>query len=166
MRLPLPRLRAVSSVDRAPGYEPGCRRFESCTAHNHKRIGVLWRERRGPHGMKELKVAGSSPAIPKGPPRVALGGDTSKGCSSKRWSINKIVGGGFDSRTPHFGLLAQLVERLVYTQLVVGSSPARSTGSMVCFRAVVMHYLLWRMSRCGHALLACARADGRDIMLL
>lgn len=35
--------------------------------------------------------------------------------------------GGFDSRTPHFGLLAQLVERLVYTQLVVGSSPAQST---------------------------------------
>ena len=28
---------------------------------------------------------------------------------------------------PAFGLLAQLVERLVYTQLVVGSSPAQST---------------------------------------
>ena len=26
--------------------------------------------------------------------------------------------------------------------------------------------LVWRMSRCGRALLACARADGRDIMLL
>ena len=38
-----------------------------------------------------------------------------------------MAGGGFDSRTPHFGLLAQLVERLVYTQLVVGSSPAQST---------------------------------------
>ena len=45
------------------------------------------------------------------------------------WGVNKIVGGGFDSRAPHFGLLAQLVERLVYTQLVAGSSPARSTGA-------------------------------------
>lgn len=33
VRVPLPRLWVVSSVDRAPGYEPGCRRFESCTAH-------------------------------------------------------------------------------------------------------------------------------------
>ena len=32
-------------------------------------IVILWRERRGPHGMKELKDAGSSPATPKGPPR-------------------------------------------------------------------------------------------------
>ena len=47
-----------------------------------------------------------------------------------------MAGGGFDSRTPHFGLLAQLVERLVYTQLVVGSSPAQSTGSAVWFRTV------------------------------
>ena len=70
VRVPLPRLWVVSSVDRAPGYEPGCRRFESRTAHGHKRIKVLWRERRGPHGMKELKDAGSSPATPKGPPCV------------------------------------------------------------------------------------------------
>lgn len=33
VRVPLPRLWVVSSADRAPGYEPGCRRFESCTAH-------------------------------------------------------------------------------------------------------------------------------------
>ena len=32
------------------------------------------------------------------------------------WGVNKIVGGGFDSRTPHFGPLAQMEERLVYTQ--------------------------------------------------
>ena len=33
VRVPLPHLWAVSSVDRTPGYEPGGRRFESCTAH-------------------------------------------------------------------------------------------------------------------------------------
>ena len=64
-------------------------------------IVILWRERRGPHGMKELKDAGSSPATPKGPP--VLGGGASKECSSIWWSINKTAGGGFDSRTPHLG---------------------------------------------------------------
>lgn len=54
------------------------------------------------------------PPFRKGHP--ALGGDTSKVCSSKWWSVNKIAGGGFDSRTPHFGPLAQMEERLVYTQ--------------------------------------------------
>lgn len=33
VRVPLPRLWVVSSVDGAPGYEPGGRRFESYTAH-------------------------------------------------------------------------------------------------------------------------------------
>ena len=71
------------------------------------------------------------------------------------WGVNKIVGGGFDSRTPHFGLLAQMVERLVYTQLVVGSSPARSTGA-------------WCFPRClgVGASTACARVVACDIMLL
>ena len=38
VRVPLPRLWAVSSVDRAPGYEPGGRMFESCTAHGEHGI--------------------------------------------------------------------------------------------------------------------------------
>ena len=38
VRVPLPRLWVVSSVDRAPGYEPGCRRFESCAARRERGI--------------------------------------------------------------------------------------------------------------------------------
>ncbi len=71
--------------------------------------------------------------------------------------------GGFDSRTPHFGLLAQLVERLVYTQLVVGSSPARSTGAW--YGSALLSFV----ACCGvcygvGASTACARAGGRAIM--
>ena len=58
---------------------------------------------------------------------------------------------GFESRCPAYGPLAQWTERLVTIQDVAGSSPARPTGSMVWFRAVIVRYLLWRMLRRGHA---------------
>ena len=72
----------------------------------------------------------------------------------------------FKGVAPPKGLLAQWMERLVTSREVAGSSPARPTWSMVWFRTVVMHYFLWCMLRRGRALLACAQADGRDIMLL
>ena len=56
--------------------------------------------------------------------------------------------GGFESRCPAYGSLAQRTERLVTSQDVAGSSPARPTehGSASCFRGVrpVWRLLRWR----------------------
>ena len=56
--------------------------------------------------------------------------------------------GGFESRCPAFGPLAQMAERPVTSREVAGSSPARSTehGSASCFRGVrpVWRLLRWR----------------------
>lgn len=73
---------------------------------------------------------------------------------------------GFESRCPAYGPLAQWTERLVTSQDVAGSSPARPTGSMVWFRAVIVRYLLWRMLRRGRVLSACARVAACDIVFL
>ena len=53
---------------------------------------------------------------------------------------------GFESRCPAYGLLAQRTERLVTSQDVAGSSPARPTehGSASCFRGVRP---VWRLFR-------------------
>lgn len=55
---------------------------------------------------------------------------------------------GFESRCPAYGSLAQWTERLVTSQDVAGSSPARPTehGSASCFRGVrpVWRLLRWR----------------------
>lgn len=73
---------------------------------------------------------------------------------------------GFESRCPAYGSLAQWTERLVTSQDVAGSSPARPAGSAV-FPTRLFHVsLVWCMLRCGRVLSACARAGGRDIMLL
>ena len=74
---------------------------------------------------------------------------------------------GFESRCPAYGSLAQWTERLVTSRDVAGSSPARSAGSMVvplafavCVRCGVC------FGGVGSRFSACARAGGRDIMLL
>ena len=72
----------------------------------------------------------------------------------------------FKGVVPPKGPLAQWTERLVTSREVVGSSPARPTGSMVCFRAVIVRYLLWRMLRRGRVLSACARVAACDIVFL
>ena len=57
------------------------------------------------------------------------------------WGVNKIVGGGFDSRTPHFGLLAQLVR-------VAGLHPAGRR-----FESCTVHWEHGMFPRCCYALL-------------
>lgn len=60
--------------------------------------------------------------------------------------------GGFESRCPAYGSLAQRTERLVTSREVAGSSPARPTehGSASCFRGVrpVWRLLRWRVGAC------------------
>ena len=72
------------------------------------------------------------------------------------WGVNKIAGGGFDSRTPHFGLLAQLVR-------VAGLHPAGRR-----FESCTVHGEHGMFPRClgVGASTACARVAACDIMLL